>query len=87
MKIEGLDFINMSQEYYERNMVAFNNNMSLLALNTYEISQMMANLYRDNQQILSIANNIAVHTNFIHKKSDELKKKVMMVVEKLNKRQ
>jgi hypothetical protein len=59
--------------------------MSLLALNTYEISQMMTNLNRDNQQILGIANNIAAHTSFINKKSDELKKKMMLVVEKLNK--
>lgn len=67
-------------------MNAFNNNMSLLALNTFEISRLMSNLNRDNQQILNIANNIEVHTNFISKKSEDLKKKMMLVVEKLNKR-
>lgn len=78
--------MNKSQAYYEKNLIAFNNNMSLLALSTYEISQLMNSLNRDNQQILNIANNIAVHTSFIHKKSDELKKKMMLVVEKLNKK-
>ena len=67
-------------------MNAFNNNMSLLALNTFEISRLMSTLNRDNQQILNIANNIEVHTNFISKKSEDLKKKMMLVVEKLNKR-
>ena len=67
-------------------MNAFNNNMRLLALNTFEISRLMSTLNRDTQQILNIANNIEVHTNFISKKSEDLKKKMMLVVEKLNKR-
>ena len=54
--------LNESESYYEKNLIAFNNNMSLLALNTYEISQLMGNLNRDNQQILNIAKNIQVHT-------------------------
>ena len=67
-------------------MNAFNNNMSLLALNTFEITKMMKNLNRDNTKILSLAQNIEIHTSFINKKSKELKKKMMLVVEKLNKR-
>lgn len=67
-------------------MNAFNNNMSLLALNTFEITKMMKNLNRDNTKILSLAQNIEIHTSFINKKSEELKKKMMLVVEKLNKR-
>lgn len=59
--------------------------MSLLALNTYEISQLMGNLNRDNQQILNIAKNISAHTSFISKKSDELKKKMALVIDKFNK--
>jgi hypothetical protein len=43
-----LEFMQESQLYYEKNLIAFDNNMSLLALNTYEISQMMSNLNRDN---------------------------------------
>jgi hypothetical protein len=33
-----LDYMQETQVYYEKNLVAFDNNMSLLALNTYEIS-------------------------------------------------
>jgi len=58
--------------------------MSLLALNTYEISQLMSNLNRDNQNILNIAKNIQVHTSFISKKSEELKRKVLLLADKIN---
>lgn len=34
----------MSEDYYEKNLNAFNNNMSLLALNTYEITQHLSTL-------------------------------------------
>jgi hypothetical protein len=37
-EIQKLQILNESETYYEKNMNAFNNNMSLLALNTYEIS-------------------------------------------------
>jgi hypothetical protein len=44
----------------------------------------MNNLNRDNQEILRISKNIAAHTSFMNKKSDDLKRKVMLLVEKLN---
>lgn len=37
-ELQKLQILNESETYYEKNMNAFNNNMSLLALNTYEIS-------------------------------------------------
>ena len=43
-----LEILHESEDYYQKNMNAFTNNMSLLALNTYEISQLMSNLNRDN---------------------------------------
>ena len=76
--------LNESETYYQKNMVAFNNNMSLLALNTYEISQLVSNLNRDNQQIKSIAENIQAHTSFMKSKSEVLKKKMMVLLEKYN---
>lgn len=60
-------------------MVAFKNNMSLLALNTFEVSRLVQSLTRENQQILDIANNIVAHTTFINKKSEELKKKILNI--------
>lgn len=44
-----IDYMNESQQYYETNMVAFKNNMSLLALNTFEVSRLVTNLNRENQ--------------------------------------
>lgn len=37
-KMSKFQLINLSEDYYEKNLNAFNNNMSLLALNTYEIT-------------------------------------------------
>lgn len=44
---------------------------------------MMSSLNRDNRQVLSLAKNIEVHTSFVSKKSEDLKRKMMLVVDKL----
>mmetsp|Transcript_5655 Transcript_5655/g.5167 ORF Transcript_5655/g.5167 Transcript_5655/m.5167 type:complete len:116 (+) Transcript_5655:2776-3123(+) len=64
-ELQKLQILNESETYYQRNMTAFNNNMSLLALNTYEISQLLGILNNENRQIMSIAKNITTHTSFI----------------------
>ncbi|CDW71963.1 cation channel family protein [Stylonychia lemnae] len=86
-EVKKLEILNDSEAYYEKNLNAFNNNMSLLALNTYEISQLMSNLNRDNQNILNIAKNIQVHTSFISRKSEDLKRKVLLLADKINRQQ
>eukprot|EP00347_Sterkiella_histriomuscorum_P017792 403347976 len=84
---QKLEILHDSEAYYQKNLNAFNNNMSLLALNTYEISQLMSNLNRDNQQILSIAQNIQVHTSFMARKSEDLKRKVLILADRVSRNQ
>jgi len=43
----------------------------------------MSNLSRDNQHIHNIAKNISVHTGFVNKKSEDLKRKIALLAEKL----
>ena len=71
----------MSEDYYEKNLNAFNNNMSLLALNTYEITQQLGVLNKSNEQINSISKNIAAHTSFIKNRSEEMKRKLKEINE------
>ena len=43
----------------------------------------MGNLIRDNNEILGIAQNIQVHTSFMASKSEDLKKKVLILADKI----
>ncbi len=76
--------LNDSQAYYEKNLNAFNNNMSLLALNTFEISSLLEVAQKDNNRVLKIAKSIAAHTNFIKQKSKDLSNKMRDLHSKLD---
>eukprot|EP00349_Pseudokeronopsis_sp_Brazil_P012566 CAMPEP_0202978898 /NCGR_PEP_ID=MMETSP1396-20130829/85192_1 /ASSEMBLY_ACC=CAM_ASM_000872 /TAXON_ID= /ORGANISM="Pseudokeronopsis sp., Strain Brazil" /LENGTH=126 /DNA_ID=CAMNT_0049718071 /DNA_START=1893 /DNA_END=2273 /DNA_ORIENTATION=- len=75
-ELQKVQILNESETYYQVNMNTFNNNMSLLALNTYEISQLLGILNNENSQILGMAKNIHAHTSFMEQKSLNLHRKL-----------
>lgn len=72
-----------SELYYQDNMNAFNNNMSLLALSTFEISSFMDNLNGEKQKISQMSSNIATHTKYINEKSISIENKLKQVQSKM----
>jgi len=78
-----LDIMKESELYYQRNFNQFNNNMSLLALNTFEIEQSLDGLKQSHDKMNSISANIAAHTTYIKTKSKDIEDKLMILRSKM----
>lgn len=70
------ELLNESETYFEKNLNAAANNMSVLALHSFELSQKLEQQQKNQITQEKIVRNIEAHANFIAQKSGDMRSRL-----------